>query len=297
MKDSTPSISSGHPCYDEKAHFRVGRIHLPVAPRCNIKCRYCTRSLESDEERPGVSYGILSPRQALEAVKRVISEDESIRVIAVAGPGDPLANQETLETLRLVHREFPHLMKCLATNGLLLPSVVSDLASVGVTHITVTVNAVDKEVGKRFYSWANLEGKIYREDAFDILSPRQLQGIRMASERGMRVKVNTVLVSELNLNHLPEVARKIKEHGAGIMNIMPLIPLGEMSHFRSPTCSEIREARGKCEAIMEVFRLCKHCRADAVGIPGREGGNGPLLGRLGPCLGPSLTCTTHMLTS
>jgi nitrogen fixation protein NifB len=181
-------------------------------------------------------------------------------------------------------------MKCLATNGLLLPSVVLDLASVGLTHITVTVNAVDREIGRCFYSWARFKGKIYREDAFDIISPRQLQGIKMASENGMRVKVNTVLVSELNLSHLPEVARKIKERGASIMNIMPLIPLAEMSHFRSPTCSEIREARGKCEDIIEVFRLCKHCRADAVGIPGREGGNGPLLGRLGPYPGPSLTC-------
>jgi nitrogen fixation protein NifB len=288
VREPISSISPGHPCYDEKAHFRVGRLHLPVAPKCNIKCRYCARSLESNEERPGVSYGILSPGQALEAAKKVISEDESIRVIAVAGPGDPLANQETLETLELVHHEFPHLMKCLATNGLLLPSVVSDLVSVGVTHITVTVNAVDREVGKCFYSWARFKERTYREDAFDILSPQQLQGIRMASQKGMRVKVNTVLVSELNLNHLPEVARKIKEHGASIMNIMPLIPVGEMSHFHSPSCSEIREARERCENIIEVFRLCKHCRADAVGIPGREGGNRPLLGRLGPCLGSSL---------
>lgn len=125
-----------------------------------------------------------------------------------------------------------------------------------------------------------LNGKVHREDAFDVLSSRQLLGIRRAARRGMRVKVNTVLVPELNSDHLPQVARAIKGQGASIMNIIPLIPLGRMSHLKAPTCSELKQARERCEAIIEVFRLCKQCRADAVGIPGREGGNSSLFGRL-----------------
>ena len=36
-------IMRGHPCFDEQAHERVGRVHLPVAPRCNIQCFFCER--------------------------------------------------------------------------------------------------------------------------------------------------------------------------------------------------------------------------------------------------------------
>ncbi|HII07421.1 MAG TPA: nitrogenase molybdenum-iron cofactor biosynthesis protein, partial [Methanotrichaceae archaeon] len=30
-----------HPCFSEKACHRFGRMHLAVAPRCNIQCNYC----------------------------------------------------------------------------------------------------------------------------------------------------------------------------------------------------------------------------------------------------------------
>jgi nitrogen fixation protein NifB len=277
IADSSPR---GHPCFDKQAHFLVGRLHLPIAPKCNIQCKYCTRALNRDEERPGVSAGVLSPREALEVVREITLKDRTIKVIGIAGPGDPLANEETFEALSLVHGEFPQLTECLSTNGLLLPQRIDDLARAGVTHLTVTINAVDKEVGKDFYSWVKLNGEVHREDAFDILSERQLLGIRKAAKKGIRVKVNSVLVPQLNLDHLPQVAKMIKKQGASIMNIIPLIPLGGMSYLKAPTCSELRETRERCEAIIEVFRLCKQCRADAVGIPGREGGNKSLFGRL-----------------
>jgi len=35
----------GHPCFDADAHCSVGRIHLPIAPACNIKCKYCSRNM------------------------------------------------------------------------------------------------------------------------------------------------------------------------------------------------------------------------------------------------------------
>ena len=38
-------IPAEHPCLSAQAHFRYGRIHLPVAPRCNIRCGYCARSV------------------------------------------------------------------------------------------------------------------------------------------------------------------------------------------------------------------------------------------------------------
>jgi|UPI0005CBE6CF nitrogen fixation protein NifB len=45
---------SGHQCFSEQAHFAFGRIHIPVAPLCNIKCNYCSRKYDcAHENRPG----------------------------------------------------------------------------------------------------------------------------------------------------------------------------------------------------------------------------------------------------
>ena len=44
-----------HPCYSEEAHHHYARMHVAVAPACNIQCNYCNRKYDcSNESRPGV---------------------------------------------------------------------------------------------------------------------------------------------------------------------------------------------------------------------------------------------------
>lgn len=264
------SKAKGHPCFDESAHNKVGRMHIPVAPACNIKCRYCYREVGSSDNRPGVTYKILKPAEALEAVERVVEQDKTIQVIGVAGPGDALANQATFKSLKLIHEKFPELKKCISTNGLLLPEKVDELVEVGVSTISVTLNAIDPSVGREFYRRVYYKGQNYYENAFDVLSIQQLAGVELAAKKGLVVKINTVLVPELNRHHIEDVAREMKALGASLMNIMPLKPIAEMSSYKAPTCVDLEDARYRAEKHIEVFRLCKQCRADAVGIPGLD---------------------------
>lgn len=246
-------------------------MHIPVAPACNIKCRYCRRELGGTANRPGVAGTILKPLEALDAVEQVVSEDPAVEVIGVAGPGDALANDSTFEALELIHGRFPWLKKCISTNGLRLPQRVDDLIRVGVTALTVTVNAFDPAVGRSFYEKVRLNGRTYREHAFDVLSERQLEGIELAGRKGLAVKVNTVLVPALNGGHIEDIARTVRELGAVLMNVMPLKPIGDMSEYPAPNCFELEEARFRAEKFIEQFRLCRQCRSDAVGVPGQEG--------------------------
>ena len=44
-----------HPCYSEEAHHYFARMHVAVAPACNIQCNYCNRKYDcANESRPGV---------------------------------------------------------------------------------------------------------------------------------------------------------------------------------------------------------------------------------------------------
>ena len=74
-------------------------------------------------------------------------------MVAIAGPGEPLANEETFETLRLVKEDFPQMQLCLSTNGLLLPEKLDLLDELDVRTVTVTMSAIDPEIGKEIYSW------------------------------------------------------------------------------------------------------------------------------------------------
>ena len=35
-----------HPCYSEEAHHHYARMHVAVAPACNIQCNYCNRKYD-----------------------------------------------------------------------------------------------------------------------------------------------------------------------------------------------------------------------------------------------------------
>ena len=72
-----------HPCFSESASLHFGRIHLPVAPKCNIQCNYCDRRYDcANENRPGVAAEILQPEEAAKKVGNIIKAEPLIRFYA-----------------------------------------------------------------------------------------------------------------------------------------------------------------------------------------------------------------------
>lgn len=260
-----------HPCFNNSVHGKKGRLHLPVSPSCNIQCKFCIRACNKGEQRPGVANGILRAEEAVDTVRRALELCPEITVVGIAGPGDTLATGHGLEAFRLVHEAYPQLIKCLSTNGLALPGKIPELLRVGVRTITVTVNAVNPKIGEKIYSHILWEGKRYTgEEAAAILSEQQLKGIREATENGIHVKINTVLIPGVNEEHIGEIAEAVKAAGASLHNIIPLIPQHDMKDIPAPSCEQINKARNIAEQYLPQFRHCMHCRADACGIIGKE---------------------------
>ena len=112
-----------HPCYSEEAHHHYARMHVAVAPACNIQCHYCNRKYDcANESRPGVVSELLTPDQAVKKVMAVAAKIPQMTVLGIAGPGDPLANPErTLSTFRELTDKAPDIKLCVSTNGLALP--------------------------------------------------------------------------------------------------------------------------------------------------------------------------------
>ncbi len=258
-----------HPCFGAKANR--GRIHLPVCPGCNLECRFCDRKINETENRPGVAGEIIQPEDTIGYIERALRFCPEISVVGIAGPGDTLASDNAIKTFELVGKHFPKLLKCMSTNGLLLRERAEELIRVGIDTLTVTVNAVDPAIQARIINGLVYHGKRYEgEAAAEILIRNQLAGIRKAAAAGMVVKVNTVLIKEINFFHIKEVAKAVSEAGASIYNIIPLIPQHDLRDCSIPTCAEIEQARAEAGRYIDVFRHCQHCRADAVGVPGKN---------------------------
>ena len=266
-----------HPCYSEQAHHYFARMHVAVAPACNIQCHYCNRKYDcSNESRPGVVSEVLTPDQAVKKVMAVAANIPQMTVLGIAGPGDPLANPErTFATFRELSEKAPDIKLCVSTNGLALPESVEELAKHNIDHVTITINCVDPDIGAQIYPWVFWKNKrIMGREGAAILIEQQQKGLEMLTERGILVKVNSVMIPGVNDEHLVEVSKVVKAKGAFLHNVMPLIAEPEHGTFYglmgqpSPSHDELQKLQDACAGDMNMMRHCRQCRADAVGLLG-----------------------------
>ena len=271
-----------HPCYSEEAHHHFARMHVAVAPACNIQCHYCNRKYDcANESRPGVVSELLSPDQSVKKVMAVAANIPQMTVLGIAGPGDPLANPErTFETFRQLTEKAPDIKLCVSTNGLALPDQVEELCKHNIDHVTITINCVDPDIGAKIYPWIFWNNRrIKGRKAAEILIKQQQKGLEMLTNKGILVKVNSVMIPGVNDQHLEEVSKVVKAKGAFLHNVMPLIAEAEHGTFygvmgqRGPSHDELQALQDKCSGDMNMMRHCRQCRADAVGMLGEDRGD------------------------
>jgi nitrogen fixation protein NifB len=200
----------------------------------------------------------MGEEEALEYAAEYLRKHEETTVVGVAGPGEPLANDATFRVLKKING----VIKCVSTNGLLLPERLNELVRCKLAALTVTINTLRPEIAERLYTGVDVK---------TLLDNQQL-GAFMAVQKGLHVKINTVLVSGVNDTEelVTGVAEFAREIGAEVMNVNPLIPAGALKESIPPDCKKVVALRLAAERYIRQFRCCRQCRADAAGIPGRE---------------------------
>lgn len=264
-----------HPCFSAEAKHKYARVHLPVAPKCNIQCNYCDRKYDCvNESRPGVTSAVLNPKQAVEYLRVLNNKMENLSVVGIAGPGDPFANaEETMATLRLIHENFPEKILCLSTNGLNLAPYIDELSQLNVGHVTITINAIDPSILAKIYSWVRIDKHIYRGiQGATILLERQLEAIKLLKQKGITIKINTIVLPGINDNHIAELAQRVSELGAELMNCIPVYPNKDtvFENIEKPSSLLMKEIREKISPFIKPMTHCARCRADAAGLLGQD---------------------------
>jgi nitrogen fixation protein NifB len=140
-----------------------------------------------------------------------------------------------------------------------------------VSHVTLTVNAVDPEIGARIYAWVRAGIRVLRGvDGAAVLLERQRGAIVELKRHGITVKINMIVMPGINDEHAAEVAREVASLGADIMNCIPVCPVagtpfesvGQLDH------GKLAELRRRAAESLPQMLHCTRCRADAVGLLG-----------------------------
>jgi len=177
--------------------------------------------------------------------------------------------------LRLVHARFPEMLLCVATNGLDIGPHIDELARLKVSHVTITVTALDPAIGAQIYAWLR-DGKrpLRGEAAAALLLERQLDAIHRLKAHGIVVKVNSIAIPGINDQHIPEIAKAMSHFGVDIMNVMPLVHVegAAFEHLEPPDGLMTARLRIQCGLHLPQMSHCARCRADAVGLIGETMG-------------------------
>ncbi len=273
--EKTAVKTNVHPCFDKGAKLKYARVHLPVAPKCNVQCNYCNRKYDCiNESRPGITSSVLTPYQAVNYLRTISAKIKNISTIGIAGPGDAFAEPEkTLDTIRMVKSEFPDKIFCLSTNGLDLLPYVDEIVEMDVTHVTITINSFRVETLMKIYKWVRFNKKVYRgEVAAKVMLEQQTKSLVALVEKGVTVKINTIIIPGVNDTEMEEVAKRVAELGASTINCIPLIPAegSDMEDYPKPTRELVKDITKTVSEYITPMTHCARCRADAAGMLGKD---------------------------
>lgn len=258
-----------HPCFSKFSFNLYSRLHLPLVSSCNLSCIYCVRTVGySNEYRPGISNHVINPIEAFDIVNQAIRKTPNLSTIGVSGPGEPLAEPETIiKTFELIRRRYPDINLCLSTNGLVLANWIDHLVKLRVKYFTITINAIDYEKAgliskKVFFNNKYLTGV----DAGKVLVNQQLKAVRILSEKDVFIKINIVLLPKINESEIDIIYKSLEKYKISLYNIIPVIVTPQTSNLlQTPSHDDINKARSVIPANKLMIH-CNRCRADAFGV-------------------------------
>jgi GTP 3',8-cyclase len=211
----------------------VSYLRVSVTDRCDFRCVYC---MAEDMT--------FLPRQdllTLEELDRVCSAfiAQGVKKLRLTG-GEPLVRKGIMTLVQSLSR---HLKSgaleelTLTTNGSQLAKYAKDLVRHGVKRINVSVDTLDAVKFKQITRWGDLA--------------KVLDGIKVAQDAGLHIKINAVALKGVNEFEIPEMIRWCHAHKMDL-TLIETMPLGDIDGDRTDQYLPLSMVRAQ---LMDQFTL------------------------------------------
>jgi GTP 3',8-cyclase len=202
-------------------------LRVSVTDRCDFRCVYCMA-----EQQTFLPKKELLTLEELERLCGAFIE-KGVRRLRITG-GEPLVRKDVMRLIeRLGARIGDGLDELtLTTNGSQLARHARALADAGVRRINVSLDTLDADKFRTITRWGALT---------DVLA-----GIDAAQAAGLKVKINTVALRDLNQDEIPSMIEWA--HGRGMdLTLIETMPLGETGADRVAQYLPLSLARADLE--------------------------------------------------
>src|SRR5947209_5637413 len=188
-------------------------LRVSVTDRCDFRCVYCMSE--------HMTFLPKADLLSLEELDRLCSAfvARGVRKLRLTG-GEPLVRRGIMT---LFHSLARHLRSgaldelTLTTNGSQLPKYATELASLGVKRINVSLDTLDADKFRAVTRWGELD--------------KVLAGVDAAQAAGLKVKINAVALKGVNEDELPDLVQWA--HGRGMeLTLIEVMPLGDVGAGR-----------------------------------------------------------------
>lgn len=194
--------------FEDQFHRKFYYLRLSITDVCNFRCTYCLPDgYKPDQKKPSFL--------TLDEIRRVVGAFANCGTdkIRITG-GEPSLRRDFVDIIHTVSEQEGINKVATTTNGYRMAKSVADWKAAGLTDINVSVDSLDPRM---FH-------QITGENKF----AQVMEGIDAAFEAGFgKVKVNTVLLRDLNSGELPKFLDWIKSRPIQL-RFIELMQTGDM---------------------------------------------------------------------
>jgi cyclic pyranopterin phosphate synthase len=186
----------------------INYLRVSVTDRCDFRCTYCMA--EDMQFLP--KKDVLSLEEIEEICKAFMRL--GTRKIRLTG-GEPLVRKGIMQVINNLGNEVGKGLDelTITTNGSQLETKAEELFNAGIRRINVSLDHLDPIKFKEITRWGDLE--------------KVKVGLKKAREVGLKIKINTVAISEFNQNHLADILRWCGDENFD-MTVIEVMPMGDI---------------------------------------------------------------------
>ena len=186
----------------------INYLRVSVTDRCDFRCTYCM----SEDMKFLPKKDVLSLEEIEEICKSFMKL--GTRKIRLTG-GEPLVRKGIMQVINNLGKEVGKGLDelTITTNGSQLETKAEELFKAGVRRINVSLDHLDPIKFKEITRWGDLD--------------KVKAGLKIAKEIGLKIKINTVAISEFNEYHLADILNWCGEENFD-MTIIEVMPMGDI---------------------------------------------------------------------
>ncbi|WP_195987433.1 GTP 3',8-cyclase MoaA [Clostridium sp. D53t1_180928_C8] len=202
----------------DKFGREIDYLRVSVTDNCNLRCIYCmdekgNKFLKKDEK--------LTDNEIYKVVKE--SAKLGIKKVRITG-GEPLVRPGVVSLISKINNIEGIEEIYLTTNGILLADMIDELANNGLKGVNISLDSLKEDRFNKLTRVGNLH--------------KVLEAIDKAIALGIKVKLNTVIVNDINKDEIIDFVNLTKEKPIDV-RFIELMPIGIAVNYKGATNEEV----------------------------------------------------------